>query len=78
MENAYRNLLLIWLSLMPRGRQIKNIFVDDIERLNALWNMDKYELEALNRINERFWRAMIDKDIKFQAEEATEMPRVKI
>lgn len=70
MENAYRNLLLIWLSLMPRGRQIKNIFVDDIERLNALWNMDKYELEALNKINERFWRAMIDKDIKFQAEEA--------
>ena len=63
-------LLLTWLSLLPRGRQIKEVLANNIERLERLWKQEADEIQLLKKTSGKFLEGILNQDIRDLAQNA--------
>ena len=60
-------LLLIWLSLLPRNKIIKYSLINNRQRLELLWKSDTEEISVLKNTNLKFYEGVINKELKDKA-----------
>ena len=62
-----RELLLTWLSLLPRNKMIKRVLAEFPNRLKLLWEMNSDELNSLKNINLKFYQGVVNGEIRENA-----------
>lgn len=70
-----QGLLWTWLSLLPRGRQIKAVLAQNPQRLERLWNRNREELQILKTTSAKFYEGVINMELRDMAQQAFQVVR---